>query len=85
MKVTVVGGYGGMGQIFTSLFKAEGCTVTITGPTESKGVEASKRFGVKYVKDNVLGVSEADVVVITVPIAHTKNTILEVAQHVKEG
>lgn len=85
LHVTIVGGYGGMGRVFARLFKSEGCDVVITGPTEKKGVEASSELGVEYRKDNVLGVKDADVVVITVPIAVTAKTIEEVAPHVKKG
>lgn len=83
--VCIVGGYGGMGQIFARLFKNEGHEITITGPTETKGADAASKIGVKYVKDNVSAAKQADVVVITVPIAHTKETIEEVAPHVKDG
>jgi prephenate dehydrogenase len=85
VKATIVGGYGGMGQIISRLLKSEGCDVTITGPTKSKGVDVSSRLGVKYVRDNVAAASDADVVIITVPIVKTKETILEVAPHVKPG
>jgi len=81
----VVGGYGGMGRIFARLFKGEGCDVVISGPTEGKGVEAAGELGVEYVRDNVEAVRGADVVVVTVPIAVTADTIREVAPHVKEG
>ncbi|MFH0863116.1 MAG: prephenate dehydrogenase [Candidatus Altiarchaeota archaeon] len=85
VQVAVVGGYGGMGRILALLFKSEGCSVVIAGPTESKGRAAALELGAQYVKDNVKAVKGADVVVITVPIAATKDTILQVAPHVKPG
>ncbi|MBD3388129.1 MAG: prephenate dehydrogenase [Candidatus Altiarchaeales archaeon] len=85
VRVVIVGGYGGMGQLFARLFKGEGCDVCITGPTERKGRKAAKELGVAYEKDNVTAVKEADVVVITVPIAVTADTIKEVAPAVNEG
>jgi prephenate dehydrogenase len=81
IKVAVVGGYGGMGRIFARLFKGEGAGVTISGPTESKGVKTAEELGVKYVKNNVKAVLGADVVVVTVPIAVTADVIREVAPH----
>jgi prephenate dehydrogenase len=84
-KVVIVGGYGGMGRIFARLFKAEGCHVLITGPTERKGLDASRELGVEYVRDNVSAVKDADIVIVTVPIAVTDATIMEVAPHMRGG
>jgi prephenate dehydrogenase len=84
-RVAVVGGYGGMGRILARLFKSEGCSVVISGPTEAKGTEASRELGVEYVRSNVEAVADADVVIITVPIAVTAKTIEEVAPNVKSG
>ncbi len=83
VNATIVGGYGGMGQIFAKLFKEEGFDVTISGPTEEKGEKASVELGVEYVKDNVDAVADADVVVVTVPIKRTLDVIREVAPHLK--
>jgi len=85
VKVAVIGGYGGMGRLFTTLFLEEGCDVVIAGPTEAKGLKASEELGVDYVQDNVKAVFGADVVVVSVPIAVTAGVIREVAVHVKEG
>ncbi len=85
VHVVLVGGYGGMGRLFAGLFKGAGCLVTVTGPTERKGVEAARELGVEYVRDNVEAARQADVVVITVPIAVTARTIAEVAPAVKPG
>jgi prephenate dehydrogenase len=84
-RATVIGGYGGMGRIFASLLKSEGCSVVISGPTESKGLKAASELGVEYVKGNAEASSGADIIVITVPIAATADTIAEVAPHVKAG
>lgn len=84
-KVAVIGGYGGMGRIFSELFKSHGCEVTICGPTVSKGEKAALEFGVKYSKNNVETAAKSDIVVITVPIQYTEQTIMEVAPHVKSG
>jgi prephenate dehydrogenase len=84
-RVAIVGGYGGMGRIFCRLFKSEGCSVVISGPTEKKGQETAKELDVEYVKDNHLAVRDADVVVITVPIHVTADTILDVAPKVRPG
>jgi len=85
VRVAIVGGYGGMGQIFVRLFKSEGCEVVIAGPTEAKGIKAGKELGVEYSRDNVKAATGADVVVVTVPIDVTFAVITEVAPHVKSG
>jgi len=85
VRVVIIGGYGGMGRMFASLFKQEGCKVVVTGPTESKGVKASEELGVVYERDNIKAASNADVVVVTVPIERTFETICEVAPHVPDG
>jgi len=85
INLTLIGGYGGMGRVFTRFFKANGCSVTIAGPTEKKGKAVAEEFGVTYLKDNVKACENADVVVVTVPIRFTNEVIKEVAPHVKPG
>ncbi|MBD3260939.1 MAG: prephenate dehydrogenase [Candidatus Altiarchaeales archaeon] len=84
-KVSVIGGYGGMGQLFSKFFRKQGLDVVITGPNSRRGGEVAGKLGVEYVKDNVESVSDADVVVITVPIRKTLKVIEEVAPQVKAG
>ena len=67
VRVAIIGGDGGMGRIFARLFKAEGCEVTICGPTELKGKAAASELGVKYVKTRSPGSLRADAAIITVP------------------
>ena len=74
-----------MGRIFAQLFKNEGFYVRISGPTESKGEKAAEELGVEYLKDNASAVSDADVVMISVPIDVTVSVIKEVGPHVKDG
>ena len=85
MKIVIIGGYGGMGRLFAKLFREEGCDVIVTGRTESKGRKAEKELGVKYMKDNKKASAEGDVVIVTVPIDVTIETIKEVAPCVKKG
>ncbi|ODS42025.1 MAG: hypothetical protein MSIBF_01370 [Candidatus Altiarchaeales archaeon IMC4] len=83
--ISIIGGYGGMGRLFSKLFIDEGLKVIVSGPTESKGVKAEKELGVVYEKDNNKAAECGDVVIITVPIEYTPETIKEVAPHVKKG
>jgi len=84
-KVAIIGGYGGMGQIFTRLFKEEGLEVVITGPTQAKGEKAAEEIGVEYILDNAMAVKDADIVVVTVPIDKTIAIIKEIGPHIKSG
>ena len=84
-KASIIGGYGGMGQIFAKFFKKEGFEVTIAGPTERKGIKATEELGVEYSRDNVKAVENADVVMVSVPIDKTLDVIKEVGPHIKEG
>ena len=83
--IVIIGGYGGMGMLFARLFLDEGHKVIVTGPTESKGVKAEKELNVTYLKDNCKAAKTGDVVIITVPIDYTIETIKEVAPCVKKG
>lgn len=84
-KISIIGGYGGMGAFFAKLFKEEGFDVTISGPGEIKGEKAAKELGVKYLKDNKESAKNADIVMISVPMGVTIDVIKEVAPHVKKG
>lgn len=81
----MIGGYGGMGQIFARLFKEEKFNVVITGPTKKKGQTVAEELGVSYTSDNKEAIKGADVVVITVPIEMTLDVIQEVAPCVETG
>jgi prephenate dehydrogenase len=84
-KVAIIGGYGGMGRLLATLFKSEGCPVTLTGPTPEKGEAAARELGVEYTRDNAAAAKAADIVVVTVPIAATAETIRQVAPLVRPG
>ncbi len=84
VNVVIIGGYGGMGQIFVRIFKAYGWNVIITGPSREKGEKTASDFGVKFSDDNRIAMS-ADITIITVPIEKTIATIKEVAPLVKDG
>ena len=83
--IVIIGGYGGMGKLFARLFLDEGHKVIATGRTERKGRKAERELGVKYIKDNCKAARHGDVVIVTVPIDYTIETIKEVAPYVKKG
>ena len=85
VKITIIGGYGGMGQFFAKLFIRLGHSVIVTGRDPKKGEKAEKELGVKYMRDNKKAAQEADVVIVTVPIDYTINTIEEIGPYIKDG
>lgn len=84
-NVAIIGGYGGMGQIFARVFKDAGFDVILCGPTEHKGKKKAEELGVSYEKDNSKAASKADIVIITVPMRVTVDVIEEVAPYVRKG
>lgn len=84
-KITIIGGYGGMGKFFAKLFAEEGFDVTITGPNEAKGKNAAEELGVEYIRDNKKAARKADIVIVSVPINSTIEVIKEIAPEVREG
>lgn len=85
MKITVIGGTRGLGNWIASFMKKKGFDVTITGRNKTAGETVSKKMGVKYAEHNMEAASEADVVVVSVPIAATVETIREIAPSLKKG
>lgn len=84
MKIAVIGGTRGLGNWIASFMKKQGFDVTITGRNKTAGETVSKD-GSKYAEHNVEAVSNADVVIVSVPIATTVETIQEIAPSLKKG
>jgi prephenate dehydrogenase len=84
-SVAIIGGYGGMGQLFARILKRNGLDVTIAGPRPEKGIKVAKEIGVAFEKSNIEAANGADIVIITVPIRKTPDLIREIAPHMKEG
>ncbi|MFH1722297.1 MAG: prephenate dehydrogenase [Candidatus Altiarchaeota archaeon] len=85
--ITIIGGYGGMGSLMARVFLEDGHSVVLAGPNPVKGKAKAKELGGKtrFEKDNRKAVSNADIVIITVPMEATSKIISEIAPHVKEG
>lgn len=85
MKIAVIGGTRGLGNWIASFMKKQGFDVTITGRNKTAGETVSKKMGVKYAEHNVEAASNADVVIVSVPISATVETIREIAPSLKKG
>lgn len=85
MKISIIGGTKGLGNWIANFLKNKGFDVTITGRNRIDGENVSKRLGVKYTPDNAKAASQADLVIVSVPIDATTKTIREIAPYLKEG
>jgi len=69
--ISIIGGTGKMGTMFKEVFENDNIKVIVTGRnTQINNIEATKL---------------ADIVIVSVPISKTVETILEIAPYVKEG
>ncbi|MDD1763380.1 MAG: prephenate dehydrogenase [Methanobacteriaceae archaeon] len=85
MKVSVIGGTRGLGYWIASYLKDKKQAVTITGRDSLAGKSAAESIGVSYTPDNQKATSEADIVIIAVPIESAPHLIKELAPLMKEG
>ncbi|MBI5681365.1 MAG: prephenate dehydrogenase [Methanobacterium sp.] len=85
MKVTVIGGTRGLGKWIAQFLKDKGFSVVITGRDEIAGEKISKKLGVKYTSNNAEAVSNADIVILAVPIDAVSSVIPKIAPFLKRG
>ena len=85
MKIAVIGGTRGLGEWIAKFLKSKGLDVTVTGRDKVTGERISKKLGVNYSSSNTSAASQADVVIVSVPIDVTLSTIKEVAPVMKNG
>jgi prephenate dehydrogenase len=85
MKVAVIGGTRGLGNWIANFLSERGCPVTITGRNSLMGEAIANKMGVSYTSNNAGATSQAEIVIIAVPIDATPRTIKEVAPHLQKG
>lgn len=93
MKVTIIGGAGGMGKWFAGFFKENGVEVRIVD--KSDGTETiAKELGVQFLNTDVLKLAEGarrdevvdtDVLLVSVPIDITGRVIERVGPEMRKG
>lgn len=83
MKVLILGGTGEMGQWFTRFFKERDYEVTVWG--KSGKTEIARKLEVPFASDLEEAVSISDIVIVSVPINVTEETIAEIAPRMKAG
>lgn len=82
-KVLILGGTGEMGQWFTRFFKERSYDVTVWG--KGGKVEVARKLDVPFASDLEATIPESDIVIVSVPINATEETIAEVAPKMRKG
>ena len=78
MKFAIIGGSGKMGQWFARFLKQEGMTVFISGKNQEKLQEISQRLELPAGSNREI-VSQADVIILSVPVGNFENVAMEIA------
>jgi len=83
IKVLILGGTGEMGQWFTHFFRERNYQVTVWG--KGGKTEVARKLEVPFAFDLEATVQESDIVIVSVPINVTEETIAEIAPKMKAG
>lgn len=85
-RVAVIGGAGRMGSWFSRFFVREGFEVTVSGRTKSKLDKLKGELpSVRVAEDNVEAVTDADLVVISVPPQDFEEVVEQIGPHLRAG
>ena len=84
MRVAIIGGSGKMGQWFARFLLKDGNEVIITGRNERKLLEAKQQLGAE-VATNVEAVSNADAVLVSVPIDNFEEVVEQLCPYTHSG
>ena len=83
-NMAIIGGTRGLGRWIAEHLNND-FNITITSRNEATGLEVARELNVDYSNDNIKAIQNADIVIFSVPIEHTPETIKEVAPHAPEG
>jgi len=83
-NITIIGGSGGMGQVFGEYFKNHGFNITLHARNEENLRKVANNLGVKYEISLEKSVKDADIVMISIPINSTSFMIKKVAPFLKK-
>lgn len=82
-NLTIIGGSGGMGRVFTRYFKKHGFNIILFARDEEKLEQTANELNVKYQLKLKESVKDADMVMVSVPITSTVDVIKEVVPLLK--
>ncbi len=83
-NLTIIGGSGGMGIVFSRYFKSHGFEVTINARDRAKLKHVAEKLGINFEISLEKSVKSADIVMISVPITSTGEVIKKVTPHLKK-
>ena len=83
-NMTIIGGTRGLGRWIAEHLNND-FNITITSRNKASGLEAAEELNVEYSNDNIEAIQNADIIIFSVPIEHTAETIKEVAPYAPEG
>ncbi|TXT64918.1 MAG: putative Chorismate mutase [Promethearchaeota archaeon] len=83
-SITIIGGSGGLGQVFAKLFKRHGFEVTLMARSKAKLVRVANKLDVRYELNLEKSVSKADLIMISIPIHSTPAMIRKIGPMLKK-
>ena len=83
-NMTIIGGTRGLGR-WIAEHLSNNFNITITSRNKASGLEVARELNVDYSNNNIEAIQNADIVIFSVPIEYTAETIKEVAPHAPEG
>jgi prephenate dehydrogenase len=84
-NITIVGGSGGMGQVFGKYFKQHGFKVTLFARNKNRLKQVAEVLGLAYEIDLKKSVENADIVMVSIPIHSTLDMIQTIAPLMKKN
>ncbi len=85
LKIAVIGGTKGLGKWIAQFLRNRNFNVIITGRDKITGDKVSKKMDVKYTSSNEEAVSNADVIILSVPISAVSSVIPQITPFLKKG
>lgn len=85
LNITIIGASKGLGKWIACKLIEDKCNVTITSRNKEHGTQIAKDIGAKYENDNIKAISDADIIIFSVPIEIMTETIKTVAPHAPKG
>ena len=83
MRVVIIGGAGGMGRWLVNHFLEQNHTIVVADPAVKEPKEFQSEIEIAVNTEDA--VKNSDVVIISVPMQHTAEVIMEVAPHMKKN
>ena len=85
LKIAIIGGTKGLGYWIASFLSEKCLDIVVTGRNKIVGESVSRRLGVEFCDDNIRAASDADIVVVSLPIDVTPKVIREIGPKMKNG